>query len=100
MSGSSAVARLGDRVLSVSLVTLGETVAAGDWVVVHSGFALHRLEPAEAAEALALRAEAGHPSMPPVSMHDATSRRPEPTRVRLPPVESPHRPSPQHQEES
>jgi len=31
-------------------------VAPGDWVVVHSGFALARLDPDEADEALTLRA--------------------------------------------
>lgn len=62
VSGTSARARLGDRVLSVSLVTLSESVVPGDWVVAHSGFALHRLEPGEAAEALALRSGAANPS--------------------------------------
>lgn len=67
VAGPAARARLGERVLSVSLVTLEETVAAGDWVVVHSGFALRRLEPAQAAEALALRAGTEYSSVPPVS---------------------------------
>lgn len=62
VDGAVAGARLGGRLLSVSLVTLVEPVAAGDWVVVHSGFALQRLDPDEAASALALRAGAssGH----------------------------------------
>lgn len=64
VDGASARARLGSRVLSVSLVTLDESVAPGDWVVVHSGFALHRLEPGEAAEALALRPGAAPRSAP------------------------------------
>ena len=63
VSGASARARLGDRMVSVSLVTLDEPVAPGDWVLVHSGFALHRLEPGEASDALALRAGDDLPSL-------------------------------------
>lgn len=44
------------RTLTVSLVTLDDDVVVGDWVVVHSGFALERLDADEAAAALALRA--------------------------------------------
>lgn len=51
----SGVGHVGERELSVSLVALDEPVTAGDWVVVHSGFALQRLDPDEAAEALSLR---------------------------------------------
>ena len=60
VSGSSGVAHVGERTLAISLVTLEEPVTAGDWVLVHSGFALHRLEPDEAADALSLRG--GEPS--------------------------------------
>jgi hydrogenase expression/formation protein HypC len=42
----------------VSLALLDE-VAVGDWVIVHVGFALSRLDPVEAARTLALFAEAG-----------------------------------------
>jgi len=38
---------------------LVDDVAVGDYVIVHVGFALSRLEPEEAAETLALFAEAG-----------------------------------------
>lgn len=79
VSGASARARTGDRAISVSLVTLGESVAAGDWVVIHSGFALHRLEPAEAAEALDLRAGTEHPSVPPFSPNLRPSTHPRST---------------------
>lgn len=55
VDGASATARLGERLLTVSLVTLDEPVAVGDWVLTHSGFALRRLDPDEAADAEALR---------------------------------------------
>ena len=55
LDGPTATARLGERDLTVSLVTLGEPVAVGDWVLTHSGFALRRLDPDEAAAALSLR---------------------------------------------
>jgi hydrogenase expression/formation protein HypC len=42
--------------ISLSLV---EGVAVGDYVIVHVGFALQRLDPDEAAETLALFAELG-----------------------------------------
>ncbi len=44
------------REQTVSLVTLDRRADVGDWIVVHSGFALGWLDPHEAAEALALRA--------------------------------------------
>jgi hydrogenase expression/formation protein HypC len=62
VSGAAGVGHVGEREVPVSLVTLDEPVAAGDWVVVHSGFALQRLDPAEAAEALSIRG--GDPSTP------------------------------------
>ena len=45
----------GGRVLTVSALTLDDPVAPGDWVLVHSGFALARLDPADARDALAIR---------------------------------------------
>lgn len=56
-----AVVRVGGRTLEASLLTLGSPVAAGDWLLVHSGFALARLSATEAADALAIRAH-GAPS--------------------------------------
>jgi len=44
------------RTRTVSLLTLTDPVTPGDWVVIHSGFALARLTAAEASEATALRA--------------------------------------------
>ena len=46
----------GGRTRTVSLLTLTDPVTPGDWVVIHSGFALARLTAAEASEATALRA--------------------------------------------
>ena len=43
------------RARTVSLLTLTDPVAPGDWVVIHSGFALGRLTAEEASEATALR---------------------------------------------
>ena len=46
----------GGRTRTVSLLTLTDPVTPGDWVVIHSGFALARLTAEEASEAIALRA--------------------------------------------
>lgn len=43
------------RVLSVSALTLDGPASPGDWVLVHSGFALARLDPSDARDALAIR---------------------------------------------
>ena len=43
------------RTRTVSLLTLTDPVTPGDWVVIHSGFALARLTAEEAREATALR---------------------------------------------
>lgn len=53
--GTADVLRNG-RHSSVSLVVLDEPVAVGDWLVVHSGFALERVTAAEAHEVLRIRA--------------------------------------------
>ncbi|MDP2781869.1 HypC/HybG/HupF family hydrogenase formation chaperone [Devosia sp.] len=42
----------------ISVVLLDE-VAVGDYVLIHVGYALHRVSPEEAARTLALMAEAG-----------------------------------------
>jgi hydrogenase expression/formation protein HypC len=52
---NGAVETDGSRPGRVSLLTLGAPVAVGDWLLVHSGFALARLTDAEARAALALR---------------------------------------------
>jgi hydrogenase expression/formation protein HypC len=43
------------RTRAVSLLTLTEPVTPGDWVVIHSGFALARVTAEEARVATALR---------------------------------------------
>lgn len=58
MPGGIAKAEVGGIVKEVNL-SLVEDVAAGDFVIVHVGFALAKLEPEEAQATLALFAEAG-----------------------------------------
>lgn len=53
---SAALVRSQARTVTVSLLTLDDAVAPGDWVVCHSGFALSRLTPEEARDAAAIRA--------------------------------------------
>lgn len=64
-AGGRALVRTPQRTVAVSLVTLEDPVSVGDWVVTHSGFALARLGPAEAEEALALRAAPASPDPDP-----------------------------------
>ncbi|TVQ92947.1 MAG: HypC/HybG/HupF family hydrogenase formation chaperone [Chromatiaceae bacterium] len=58
------------RSISLALV---ETVAVGDYVLVHVGYALNRISPEEAAQTLALMQEAGALAGPP---SEAASPRP------------------------
>lgn len=51
-----ATLRSGTQELTVALLTLDQPAAVGDWLVVHSGFALHRITAHEAQDALAVRA--------------------------------------------
>jgi len=53
-----AIVDLGGVRKDISLA-LVEDVAVGDYVIVHVGYALTRLDPEEAAKTLALMAEAG-----------------------------------------
>lgn len=53
---AKAIVSGGGRTRTVSLLTLTDPVTPGDWVVIHSGFALARLTADEAGEATALRA--------------------------------------------
>ena len=54
-SDGVAEVRVGDRVRTVSLLTLDDPVTQGDWVLIHSGFALSRLTADEALEAEQIR---------------------------------------------
>jgi hydrogenase expression/formation protein HypC len=56
--GEQAIVDLGGVRKPISLA-LVEDVAVGDYVIVHVGYALTRLEPEEAHKTLALMAEAG-----------------------------------------
>ncbi len=51
----SVRARVGDRLVTVSLLTLDGPVATGDWLQVHAGFALARLTDAERRDAARIR---------------------------------------------
>jgi hydrogenase expression/formation protein HypC len=63
VGGSAALVRSEARTVTVSLLTLDDEVATGDWVVCHSGFALSRLTPEEAREAAAIRATPQQPRL-------------------------------------
>jgi hydrogenase expression/formation protein HypC len=62
----TATVSLGGLKKSVSLALVDE-VAIGDYVIVHTGFALSRLDPEEAERTLALRRDAGVPTGAPGS---------------------------------
>jgi hydrogenase expression/formation protein HypC len=55
VDGRTVRARVDRRVLTVSLLTLDGPVAPGDWLQVHSGFALARLTDEERREAELIR---------------------------------------------
>jgi len=57
-AGDQAIVELGGVKKDISLA-LVEDVQVGDYVIVHVGYALTRLDPDEAAKTLALMAEAG-----------------------------------------
>ena len=56
ISEDSAIVNLGGVRKEISLV-LVEDVAVGNYVIVHAGFALQKLDPEEAAQTLAMFAE-------------------------------------------
>lgn len=59
MRENVASASLGGTTRTVYLDLMSEEVALGDYVLVHAGFALHRIDPREAEETLKLFQEAG-----------------------------------------
>lgn len=61
IDGSTAVAETDGVRRNVSLLLTGEEVQAGDFVIVHAGFAIARLDEAEAQKTLALMRQAGIP---------------------------------------
>lgn len=60
--GDNAVVDLAGVRKEISL-SLVEDVAVGDYVIVHVGFALNKLDPEEAARTLALFREIGAPAL-------------------------------------
>lgn len=47
--------RVGDRLITASLLAMPDAVGPGDWVLMHSGLVLGRLTELEARDALELR---------------------------------------------
>lgn len=52
-----ATVKIGDSLRKASLMLLPEEVQLGDYVIVHAGFALHKVDPLEAQESLKLLRE-------------------------------------------
>jgi len=52
-----ATVRVGDALRKASLMLLPEKAQLGDYVIVHAGFALHKVDPEEARESLRLLRE-------------------------------------------
>ncbi len=55
--GDTVIAEVDGVRREASLMLLGDEAAAGDYVIVHAGFAISRLDPAEAEETLRLMRE-------------------------------------------
>ncbi len=52
-----ATVKVGDALRKASLALLPDGAELGDYVIVHAGFALHRIDPEEAKESLRLLRE-------------------------------------------
>jgi hydrogenase expression/formation protein HypC len=61
VAGDEAVAEVDGVRRTASLMMLDDTVAEGDYVIVHAGFAIARLDPAEAEETLSLMRQVFRP---------------------------------------
>ncbi len=61
IAGSDAVAEIDGVQRAASLMLLDDEVAVGDFVIVHAGFAIARLDEAEAQETLRMMREAFSP---------------------------------------
>ncbi len=57
IKGEMATVRVGGALRKASLLLLPEEPKVGDFVIVHAGFALHRVDPDEARESLRLLRE-------------------------------------------
>ncbi len=53
---TAAASTSAGRLVEVNLLTLDGPVTPGEWVLAHSGFALHRVSAAAVRDALAIRA--------------------------------------------
>jgi len=62
IDGTDAVAEIDGVRREASLMLLDEDVAVGDYVIVHAGFAITRLDEAEALETLEIMREIFDPS--------------------------------------
>jgi len=71
IEGSTAVAELGGVMYTVNL-ELMEEVSIGDYLLIHAGFAIEKIDPAEAAETLRLVREIGRTGLS-VNPGDETS---------------------------
>jgi hydrogenase expression/formation protein HypC len=58
IEGASARVRFGDIVRTASLDLVADQVSPGDYVLVHAGFALERIDEAEALKTLEMLREA------------------------------------------
>ncbi len=61
VNGDDIVAEIDGVQRAASIMTLGDEVAVGDYVIIHAGFAIARLDEAEAEETLRLMREAFTP---------------------------------------
>ncbi len=61
INGSEAVAEIDGVQRAASLMLLEEEIAVGDYVIVHAGFAISRLDEAEALETLRMMREVFSP---------------------------------------
>jgi hydrogenase expression/formation protein HypC len=52
-----ATIKVGDALRKASLLLLPEAAKLGDYVIVHAGFALHKIDPEEAQESLRMLRE-------------------------------------------
>lgn len=57
ISDDMATVRVGEALRKASLLLLPEPAQLGDYVIVHAGFALHKVDPLEAQESLRLLRE-------------------------------------------
>ncbi len=73
LPGSLAIIELGGVRREISLALLDEVVP-GDYVIVHAGYALTRLDPEEAQNTLALFAAAGDGTDAPPGLHGSTGQ--------------------------